>query len=128
MKILLRLAKQSAKNIFKIVRSQSPFYCNALSSEIKVTKLFYNHIVNNSKKKRSDYEIVERILIIPFLSEILLKGVLIQMRNEKYGKTFRITYKIKSDIFCVIILSSQDNYSLLSCFRKNSLYEKRALS
>ncbi len=128
MKTLLRLAKASAKNVFKMIQSKSPFYCKSLDSEIKITKLFLNHIVNNSKKKRPDYEIIERILIISFLQEIFSEGVITQKRTEEYGETFRISYEKGCDTLCVIVIFSKNKYFLLSCFRKNFEYKKRALS
>jgi hypothetical protein len=116
MQNLFWLAKISGKQVFKNLKSQSPFYSDVLKTNIEITKVFYDHIVYNKKKKRSQKEIIKRILVIPFIQEILNNGNLTKERTKKEKKYFRISLLQKKGVFSVIILKNKQNYSLLSCF------------
>lgn len=82
MKILLRLAKKSAKENYKFLRNQSPFFCNTLKAEVMVSKIFFNHVVYHTSKNREEREIIERILLFPFIKSILKNGKLQETRKE----------------------------------------------
>lgn len=76
------LQKKSAKKVF-----------NSLDENIVITKIFLNHITNISTKDRSYREIIERILIIPFVQEALECGEFVESRNKHSLNFKRIEYK-----------------------------------
>ncbi|MDQ7009098.1 MAG: hypothetical protein Q9M94_02305 [Candidatus Gracilibacteria bacterium] len=70
-------------------------------------------------------EIIIRLGMINLIDDILLKGKIIEERNNiKYEKKFfvksyKISYKLNGIIFIVIIGKKDDNiHLLLSCFTK----------
>ena len=115
---ILNLAKKSAKEIFKLIRKNRGVFCPALQFEVKITRRFLQHICFNQDKDRSAEEIMERILIMPFVSHIIEKGEYISKREE-YGKTFiRISYVFWTAVKLSIILEkTQKHCIVLSCFR-----------
>ena len=118
METILRLTKKSAKRVFKNLRKKAPFHCSSLNKEIVITKLFLEHIAFNATKNRTHKEIIERLLIIPFLEEIFLKGTMREVRDKKENLFFRISRQFGEDIFVAIIIKSAKGYLLLSCFRE----------
>ena len=119
---LTKIAKFSAKKMFqdlKLKSAETPFFCEAIQSEIKITKLFFQHIVYKNKETRSYKEIIERILIIPFIQDIITTGVFIEKREEENISFFQFSKNLKDWTFSVIIQkrTQQDDYILLSCFK-----------
>ncbi len=127
MKTLFRLAKKSAKKVFFSLRENAPYFSPALGKNVYITKIFLGHITNISTKNRSYKEIVERILIIPFVQEALKKGVITESRNQESFSFTRLEFSSGSDIFCFILTKEKRGYILISCFRK-FVYKKRDLS
>lgn len=113
---ILRIAKISAKKNFQELRKKSPIFCPLLKKEIKITKLFLSHIAYVGEK-RTHKEIVERILIIPFIEEIATTGDLDEVRENQSGTSYQISKKIQSEIFSIIIIKTEKSVLLLSCFR-----------
>ncbi|MDP3976259.1 MAG: hypothetical protein Q8P95_05085, partial [bacterium] len=68
------LLKMSAKKSFQLLRERSPFFCDALGVEVQVTKMFFRHITY--ARERQDVELIRRLLMVPFIDEILEKGQL----------------------------------------------------
>ena len=64
MKTFLRLAKKSAKENYKELKKKSPMYCSTLEKNVKITKIFFNHIVYNNSKNREEREIKENNLFL----------------------------------------------------------------
>ena len=133
MKQLLTFAKDSAKKHFQELRKKSPIFCPAFSQEIHITREFFQHVVYRGENTRSPYEIMERILIFPFLSEIIKTGNLKETRKEEKItfleiQKFFIFYKLS-----IIVIKRKNNpkYILLSCFKhkkKNSSSDKFQLT
>ncbi len=123
MKTLLRLAKKSAKNIQKKLLKNGKPFCKILHTEISVTKLFLNHITYT--KKRTYKQIVERLLVATFLEEIFHTGEITEIRENTKSKEYKISYKAGVDIFSLIIMQTEKQYLLISCFLE---YKKRDLS
>ena len=117
-KSLLAFAKDSAKKSFQKLRKEEQFYCTSLREKIHITKKFFNHVVFKDSTTRTPEEIMERILIMPFVSHIIEKGEYISKRDE-YGKTFiRISYVFWTAVKLSIILEkTQKHCIVLSCFR-----------
>ena len=67
-----QLLKLSAKYVFKKLREQGPYFSPLVDDKIFVNRLFWNHL--NLTKERIREEIEERLLLIPFLEEILIQG------------------------------------------------------
>ena len=126
MKILIRLAKKSAKNIQKKLLKDGKPFCEILNAEISVTKLFLNHITYH--KKREEKEIIQRLLVAGFIEEILLNGSLVEKRIQQKHITYRVALEVGIDIFSVVISKEEEkDFLLLSCFLENK-YKKRDLS
>lgn len=127
MKSLLAFAKDSAKKSFQKLREEEFFYSHELDKKIYITKQFFNHVVSDKNKKRTAYEIMERILIFPFLHEIITGGILVKSQSDKFSQFFRISKKYNKYILTIIILydKKRAKYILLSCFKN---YKKKNLS
>jgi len=113
---ILRIAKISAKRNFQELRKKSPIPCPLLNEKIKITKLFLSHIAYVGEK-RTHKEIVERILIIPFIDEIAQTGYIEKTRKSTNGISYQISKKIQSEVFSIIVIKTEKSLLLLSCFR-----------
>ena len=127
---LTKIAKFSAKKMLKGIIEESkknPFISKELKSEVKITKLFFQHIAY-SFKKREYREIIERLLIIPFIKEIIINGTKIEERQEKNIISHKISKNFSQWTFSIIILEreQQKDFVLLSCF--NEYKKKKTLS
>jgi len=113
MKGVHKILKISAKEAFKNLRGQAPFFCTSLNKEVFVTKLFWNHI--NFSKQRTIREVIYRLATIPLIARILAEG-----KTVKVSKNFfQINLTLQGQTFSVIILQDlqRDNKCfLLSCF------------
>ena len=120
MKQLLAFAKDSAKKHFQALRKNSPVFSPSFLNDIHITRDFFQHVIYRGKNSRSPYEIMERILIFPFLNEIIQTGTIIETREEKNICFFEIEKKYKSYNISIIIMHKTDNpkYILLSCFKQ----------
>ena len=116
MQKLLPLAKKSAKEVFLQLRENWPYFCDELKKEIEVTKLFFNHIILNNDKKREIRDLIERILIIPFIEKILTKWKITEKRKGKWVEYFKLSINNWDDVFSIIILKKSNKFTLLSCF------------
>ena len=118
MKALLRISKKSAKKVFQNLRENGNFFSPYLKENIQITKLFLNHIAFNVEKHRSIKEMMERLLIVPFLSEIVTSGEFQSKRGEHQKEFFEFSKSFGKDEFVVIIMKDSKGYFLLSCFRR----------
>ncbi len=109
------LIRLSAKRSFIILKEKSPIHCNELKSNVKITKIFYQHI-SGANKRRSQQEEIKRLLLVPFIDLILKKGKIISEKNKKDGKYFRISVNINTHKVSVIIVKGKQDYFLISCF------------
>ena len=125
-KELLLFARRSAKESFKNLKGQAPFYCNILESDIFITKVFFEHIAFAKQRTRFFYDLMERLLVIPFIPEILKNGIIVEERLKSVSTIFlRIEYSIAKKTLALIIMKKSNRYFLSSCF---VVYEKRDLS
>ena len=115
-KPFLRLIKQSAKKSFQLLRLHGPYSCEALGEEVFVTKLFFDHIAHNRLRKRPVHDLVERLLIIPLISEVISYGVLTEDRIVKTKLYRKIAWARGLDTFVAIVVKDKDDWYLLSCF------------
>ena len=115
-KIFLPLLKKSAKKSFQLLRNRAPLTCSALKCNVTVTKFFYGHIAHASKRRRNIEDLIERLLIIPFIDEILLHGKLVETRDKDEAVYFRITKSFVYNKYSVIVIKRGCYYHLLSCF------------
>jgi len=114
---LLPLAKQSAKEVFFKLRKNWPYFCNAISSEILIWKSFFNHVAFNKNKNRKIRELLERLLIIPFIKKIIENWELTEKRDwEKSEEYYKISLNNWNNTFSIIIIKNKSYYFLLSCF------------
>lgn len=112
MKELQKIIKISAKEGFKILRKNGPYFCESLQKDIAVTSVFWNHIIFS--KERNLREIQERMLIVNIIPRIFKEGVLQSQRDV----FFRIILKIEYIHFIVIIQKTSTKFLLLSCFKQ----------
>ena len=106
--------RMSAKRSFQVLRQNGPYYCSALTVKVKITKLFFYHI--SSAKRRSFEDIVQRFLIIPFVEDILSRGILIRKKDRIPKAFFRISLNLNPYVLTVIVLKQKEGFVLLSCF------------
>ena len=118
MKDIAKLTEMSAKKSFQILRWNWPYFCNILENkEILITNLYFKHIVW-SKFKRKTKEKILRLLLIPFINEILKYSEITEIRikpiieKKEYAKSYRITIK-KNDKFLTLIIAEQTNWKLI---------------
>ena len=71
---------------------------------------------------------IERILIIPFLEEIITTGKLEKTRDDENGTSYQISLSIKNEVFSIIIIRTNKSYLLLSCFRNLNYKKKTCLN
>lgn len=116
LKRMLPLVKKSAKKSFVLLRKRSPLECAALQTDIHVTKLFFNHIAHIKKRKRNVVDLIERLLIIPFIDDILAYGNCIERRRQRGKMHYKIALKKGHETFCVILIEKKEKIVLLSCF------------
>lgn len=111
MKKIHKVLKISAKKSFNTLRKKQKFPSKALSTNIFISRQFWDHI--NFSKFRSLEEIVIRLSIIPILPEIILNGFIYEIRNKnEYG----IAHYINGLCFVIIIKKTPKQFILLSCF------------
>ncbi len=108
------LIKISAKKSFQKLQKESPFYCAALDAEVFITKLFFEHIAFAKKRKLED--LVERLIMIPFIEEAFEEGELIKKTEKKNETFFKLCLEIKNRKFNIIVVKNQKRCFLLSCF------------
>lgn len=118
MNTLLRISKKSAKKVFQKLRTEGSIFCTYLQQPIQITKIFLNHIAFNIEKHRPVKEIMERLLIVPFVPEIIEQGVFHGERTEYEKKFFEFSKHFGVDEFVVIVMKDSKGYFLLSCFRR----------
>jgi len=115
MKKLHKLIKHSAKKSFQLLRDRAPLNCNVLGGKVKVTRLFYSHITQPKRRNKTLNDLMERLLIIPFIDDILNDGTLLKSRKNLF---FRISKTFGERDYTVIIIKRYDEFLLLSCFIK----------
>lgn len=110
------LVRLSAKRTFYLLRNKSPLFCKEIGSKIHVSKMFFRHI--SFSKTRPVREIIDRLLIIPFIEEILTNGKISEQRTIHDINYFKISLRIKDFIFSVIFSKKilSDEHILVSCF------------
>jgi len=89
MQKLLKLIRLSTKESFILLREKSPLLCHSLKENIKVTKIFHNHI-RFGNKPRNKEEVIKRLLIIPLISRILKEGKLLESRKKEKNHYYKI--------------------------------------
>lgn len=125
-KSLLSFAKDSAKKSFQDLRKKEHFHCNYLEENIKTTKLFFQHTVFKDSASRTPQEIMERILIFPFLAEIIKEGIAKKTENSKEGIFYKISKQYEKYALSVIVLRNQkEDLVLLSCFKNFDSNKKK---
>ena len=107
------LIKKSAKKSFSILRERSPFWCTSLKNNVSITKKLFNHIAYHQKRTRKVLEILERLLIIPFVEDIVKKGEIIETRDNAH----KISLNISHYSFSVIVIEEKNSFHVLSCFQ-----------
>ncbi len=113
-----QLLKLSAKYVFKKLREKAPYSSYVLNDKVFVNRLFWNHL--NFSKERTREETEERLLLIPFLEEVLQKGIKIS-ENSQF---IRIEKSIGNFQVGVVIVKNNQKKILLSMFlvhKKNDL-------
>ncbi len=130
MKNTVKIIRVIAKEKFKELKNKWDIFCNWISSNIKITNLFFRHISGNAKQ-RSITEIINRLASIYILYKILNKwyleetrtNVLIEKKN--YMKSYRICLIISNIRFYLIIAKNhKEENILISIFantKKNSV-------
>lgn len=111
---LLRLLKLSAKKSFDEIRKKGPFFCEIINLELKVTREFFDHI--SFQKSREIKEIISRLLIIPFIEDIIHKGTLIEKRIQGDYIYFQLALLLKKESINIVIRKKNEKIILLSCF------------
>lgn len=124
MKHWIPLIRKSAKKSFKLLRERSPFFCTYLEEEVKVTKLFFDHIAYKKKRHKNPEELATRLLISPFVDEILKEGLLQDHRREEAIEYFKISKKFGHQTFSVIVQKRNQQYYLISCFLQTQKIKK----
>ena len=114
MRKILPLVKISAKKSFQLLQAKTPLLCNALQTQIQVTKLFFYHIA--LARNRTTRDLIQRLLTIPLLQDILSKGKLVETRIAGRKEYFKICWIKDEYIFSIIILRKRKEFFLLSCF------------
>jgi len=112
--MLKKLVRVSAKYTFRQLRNRAPLYCKCLNCDVLITRKFFRHIDNG--EKRTNKEIIDRLLIIPLIEDILLNGKVVEERIKLGKQYFRINFKVANFIFSVILIQEDIKYILLSCF------------
>ena len=122
---ILKIIRISSNKWFKILKKNSPYYCKSLNNTVNITRTFQNHISGYSKS-RVNREIIERLSILNLIDDILLNWKIIEERKKwlfewkEYKNTYKISFKIKSFYFILIIWEKYNwGFLLLSCFVKN---------
>ncbi len=114
--INLQLLKNSAKKTFCDLRDKSPLNCTQLSEKIVVSKRFFTHIAKHPKRTQNLKDLAERLLIIPFVNDILNNGNIVNIRTKRNEKYFRISKKYKKITYTVIVIKTKKIFFLVSCF------------
>ena len=115
MKDIIYLIRISAKYSFRILRKNSPFWSSELHNDIQVTSVFFNHITSNHKGRKIK-DTLERLLLIPLIEDIIQEGSIIEERQIKEKRYFKVSKKISNKTFSIIILKKNAQYYLFSCF------------
>ena len=117
MKNITKITRITTKRFFNELRKKSPIFCNELNSQIKITKLFFDHI-NWSSKNRGIKDVIIRLLTISLIEEILKKWKLSEIRENSFYKYHEIQFIIEWEIFCLILSETKKNWiiTLLSSF------------
>lgn len=111
------LLKNSARQAFYNLRENGDLYCEALSVQVKVTRVFFQHISFTERRHKDLGELAERLLLIPFVKKIVLEGEIIEVRKKDNDIFYQISSNFFGKQYSVIIIKTQNNnYLLLSCF------------
>lgn len=108
MKDIVKITRISAKESFKKLRENWPYFCDELNKNIKISNLFLNHITWYWRK-RTLKETILRLLIIPLIDIILKNWNIDEVRWEvkiewkKYLSTHRVKLKISEKVFTLIV-------------------------
>ena len=135
MKDIIKITRISAKESFKKLRENWPYFCSELNIWIKISNLFLNHI-SWYWRKRTLKETILRLLIIPLIGIILKDWDIDEKRWEckiewrDYISTYRIKLKISEKIFTLIIwkrLNEKEieEHVLISSFIDHKNYIKK---
>ena len=111
-----QLLRISAKSSFVLLRNLGDLFSPELNANIKVQRLFYNHL-STYEKKRTKQELINRILIISLIPEILEKGKVVEERVNMNSSFIQITHEILNKKFSVIVIKNKKGHFLLSCFQ-----------
>ncbi len=116
----LCLLNQSAKRAFFNLRSLSPIRSEILDIEVLVSKRFFDHIAHHRRRKSNLKELVRRLLMIPFVPEIIEAGQIEEIRNKEEDCFIEISRNFSSRKFSVVLVQKKTSkvYYLLSCFEK----------
>ena len=121
---ILRVIRISSKKWFKLLKERSPYICNKIENNVKITNIFLKHI-SWYKKPREIKEIIIRLWMMNLIEDILQNWNIVEKRdNVKYEwKIFTETYKIsylEKWIYFIVIIWKKDewDYILLSCYSK----------
>jgi len=116
------LLREAAKKIVSDLRKRSPFFSEALNTEIFVTKKYLQHILYT--KKRDD-ETEEKLLISAFVDIGIKEGKLFSSRHEENGIFHELHYSLKQEKIGIIIIESKGDFFVISAFLK---HKKNTLS
>ena len=125
-KSLLSFAKDSAKKSFLQLKKEQFFFCTYMSEKVSITRLFFQHVVFKDSRARTPYEIMERILIFPFLSDIIKNGIAQKTHSINANEFYKVSKKYNKYSLSVILLRNKTGQLvLLSCFKDFNVQKKR---
>lgn len=112
-----RWLKLSAKRSYQNLKNSAPLISGDLKAKILVSKRFYDHIAHHKRRRNNPTEIVNRLLLIPFLPEIVAQGAVVDIRDQSEGKFYQLKFAIHDKKASVVILKDKAGvYRLVSCF------------
>jgi len=115
MKKIVNISRISAKESFKNLRKNWPYFCKILENQkIVISNMYFRHI-SWYWRKRELKETILRFLMIPLIYKILNEWEIREKREavsvewKKYLFSYKISLKIKNEIFSLIILEKEEN-------------------
>lgn len=116
MKDIAKIIRVSIKKEFKKLRNKSPLFCNSLKKNIRIDKLYLDHI-NWRSKQRELKDIISRLPIINLIEEIFQEWFLKETRIRNWFTYHKIQLEIWWIDFSLVISESKNwNFTLLSSF------------
>ena len=117
MKKIAKITRVAIKRAYNQLKDKQPLFCKSLNSDVKITRLYLNHI-NWSAKKRNLKEVVLRLLTVILVEEILEKWELVETRKTEEYEYYWIKHETDWEIFRMVLSKRiwSKNIYLLSTF------------